>query len=145
MANERSTNIYPRIPSKNWWDLRKKASQSPPRQVTTSYLQSVLGIGESAANNLLPGLRTVGLIDSKNESTPLMNDWRDDVHYGEVCKKIMEKVYPDELRSAFPGPKPDRNQVKLWFALQTKTGEVSATNGGLLPTAMRGGPQERRW
>jgi hypothetical protein len=38
----------------------------------------------------------------------------------------METVYPDELRSTFPGPKPDRNQVKRWFALKTKTGEAAS-------------------
>ncbi len=126
MANDNSIKVYPRIPSKNWWDLRKKAIQSPPKQVTASYLQTVLEIGEGAARNLLPGLRTVGLIDDNGESTPLMNDWRDDEHYPEVCKNIFEKIYPEELRSALPGPKPDRNQVKRWFARQTSTGDAAA-------------------
>jgi uncharacterized protein (TIGR02391 family) len=126
MANDNSNKAYPRIPSKNWWDLREKAIQSPPKQITASYLQTILEISEGTAKNLLPGLRTVGLIDDNGESTPLMNDWRDNEHYPEVCKKIIEKIYPEELRSALPGPKQDRNQVKRWFARQTNTGEAAA-------------------
>ncbi|MGH8067389.1 MAG: DUF5343 domain-containing protein [Candidatus Entotheonellia bacterium] len=126
MANDSSVKAYPRIPSKNWWDLRKKAIQSPPKQVTAGYLQTVLDISEGTAKNLLPGLRAVGLIDDVGEKTSLMNDWRDDEHYPEVCRKIFEKIYPEELRSALPGLKPDRNQVKRWFARQTNTGEAAA-------------------
>ncbi|MBN1211440.1 MAG: hypothetical protein JXA92_02575 [candidate division Zixibacteria bacterium] len=45
-------NIFPRVPSKNWWDLRKKATQTVPRKITRDYLMTVLEIGEGAAQNL---------------------------------------------------------------------------------------------
>jgi len=60
MAENAKRKTYPRIPTKNWWDLRRKFVQSPPRQVTADYVQSVLGVEEGAASNLIPPLKAVG-------------------------------------------------------------------------------------
>ncbi len=117
---------YPRIPAKNWWDLRRRFRQTPPRQVDSSYLQTVLGLSEGAANNLLPSLRTAGLIDEKGEPTQRAMEWRDDEHYSKVCEDIRQDVYPSTLLDALPPPDPARNEVARWFARETKTGETNA-------------------
>ncbi|CEP69110.1 Uncharacterized [Moorella glycerini] len=117
---------YPSIPVRNWWDLRRKFIQAPPRQVTPGYLASVLGISEAAGKNLIPPLRAVGFIDDEGKPTPLANDWRSEEHYPDVCKTIRENIYPPELLDAFPGPNPDRDAVVSWFSRSTGTGEVAA-------------------
>lgn len=120
-SNEKQT--YPRIPSKNWWDLRQRFVQSPPRQVTTDYLQSVLGIGEGAAKNLVPQLKAIGLIDEQGQPTQLTNDWRSDEHYAQVCEQLLAKLYPQELLDAFPQSDADKSVVAQWFMRKTNTGE----------------------
>jgi hypothetical protein len=126
MAEDAKRKIYPRIPTKNWWDLRRKFRQSQPRQLTPAYLQTVLGVQEGAAKNLIPQLRTIGFIDEDGRPSAQANNWRSDDHYAGVCKALVEKLYPDELRDALPGPKPDRGKVKKWFLRETRTGEGAA-------------------
>lgn len=118
---------YPKIPVSNWWDLRRKFRQAFPRQIDSDYLASVLSISENAARkNLIPPLRSIGLIDEDGRPTSLANDWRDDEHYAEVCKTIRERIYPPQLLDAFPPPKPDRAAVANWFARNTGTGVAAA-------------------
>lgn len=126
MAETEKRKTYPRMPTKNWWDLRRKFVQSPPKQVTADYLQTVLGVEQGAASNLIPPLRAIGLIDESGKPTSVANDWRSDEHYPDVCKSLIEKLYPHDLRDALPGPKPDRDKVEKWFMRNTGTGEGAA-------------------
>lgn len=126
MASVTERKTYPRIPAKAWWQLREKAIQSPPKSVTAGYLQTVLGIGEGAAKNIIPALRTVGLIAENGEPRSLMNEWRDDELYSRACRTILENVYPEELRAACAPPSPDRPAVERWFARETNTGQAAA-------------------
>jgi hypothetical protein len=128
MANEEEQRAtYPRIPAKIWWQLRAAASRSPPKEITTSYLESLLGISEGTAQNLLPNLRVIGLIDSNNKTQPLIHEWRDDETYAKACGVMLERVYPDELRNLAPAPNPDRSQVMRWIMRKTMTGETSTS------------------
>jgi len=114
---------YPKIPVRNWWDLRRKFKQAFPRQVDSDYLASVLSISEPAARkNLIPPLRSIGLIDEDGKPTSLANDWRSDEHYSDVCKTIRERIYPAQLLDAFPPPKPDKDAVANWFFRNAGTG-----------------------
>jgi hypothetical protein len=126
MVQVAETKSYPRIPTKNWWDLRRRFRQSPPRQVDVSYLQTVLRLSEGAAKNLLPSLRVVGLIDDSGQPTQRAMEWRDDDRYANVCEEIREQTYPRSLLDALPPPNPDRDQVERWFARETGTGEAAA-------------------
>jgi hypothetical protein len=68
MAKEKKS--YPTMPASNWWALRKKFRTTLPREVTTTYLASALGMVEaSAKNNVLPSLRITGLIDENGKPT----------------------------------------------------------------------------
>lgn len=126
MPDNEKRRTYPSIPASNWWDLRRKFVQAPPRQVTRDFLQTVLGLTEGSANNLLPPLRAVGLIDEAGQPTELAHEWRTDEHYAEVCRTILASVYPQELRDALPPPDPDRQAVERWFMRNTRTGENAA-------------------
>lgn len=127
MADEGKSTTYPRIPAKNWWDLRQKLTQAVPRRISADYLQSVLGIKAGAANNLLAPLRLIGLIDDSEEPTKMATDWRSDTHYAEVCESLIDKLYPHELRDALPPPTPDRKAVIEWFMRNTGTGRPAST------------------
>jgi uncharacterized protein DUF5343 len=123
MADRKS---YPSIPMKTWWDLRRRFRTSPPGKVDADYLQSVLGVQEGQAKNLVSPLTSVGLIDDAGKLTDLAIDWRDDATYAQACQKILEDVYPQALRDAFPPPNPERSAVENWFARNVKVGTNAA-------------------
>jgi hypothetical protein len=128
MANgEEQRATFPRIPAKIWWQLRAAANRSPPKEITTSYLESLLGISEGTAQNLIPNLRVIGLIDNDNKTQPLLHEWRDDETYAKACGLMLAKVYPEELRNLAPPPTPDRGQIMRWLARKTKTGETASS------------------
>ena len=97
-----------------------------PAKVDAGYLVAVLKIQEKAARNLLPILRRVGLIDEEGRPAPLMNEWREDARYPAVCRRMIEELYPEEFRSAFPATDPDRGEIKSWFRYQARTGDGAA-------------------
>lgn len=118
---------FPSIPAKNWWTLRDRFLSSPPREVSAAYLSAVLGLQEKAAANLVPSLRTIGLIDDTGKPTPRAGRWRDDEHYREVTREIIEEVYPQALLDVAP-PDDDFDPalVRRWFLRETGTGEARA-------------------
>ena len=118
--------IYPYIPAKRWWELRARFNQSWPSAVTSSYLQSILSIGEGHAQNMLSDLQQIGLVDSDGKPTELANDWRSDESYARVCEILLTEHYPAELREAFPPPNPDRQGVTRWFQRNLKLGHKAA-------------------
>jgi hypothetical protein len=113
-------------PGPDWWDLRRRAQQAPPLRVDADYIQSVLGVQEGHAKNLISPLTAIGLIGEDGKLTPLGEDWRHDETYSGACATILEKVYPDTLRSAFPPPSPDRAGVEKWFARNAHVGTGAA-------------------
>ncbi|HEV2122052.1 MAG TPA: DUF5343 domain-containing protein, partial [Chloroflexota bacterium] len=117
---------YPYVPSKAWWDLRKRFIQSIPGNVTTDYLQSVLSVEKSAATSILGALKTLGAVDESGKPTQLAYDWRSDEHYADACREMVERVYPPELLDAFPDTDVDREPVERWFMRNTGTGQNAA-------------------
>ncbi len=127
VADTEGQKSFPRIPAKNWWELRRRFAQTLPKAADEDYLQAVLGLTSSrSAANLIAPLRTVGLIDEDNHPTDRANDWRSDEHYSDVCKQILDEVYPSNLRDLFLPPKPDFEGVKAWFSRNTKVGNSTA-------------------
>ena len=128
MAEEKKSS-FPMLPVAHWWSLREKFKQSIPGVVTENYLATILNIqANSARVNILPSLKTIGLIDSDGKTNQeLAKAWRDDSNYAEVCKEIRERIYPEDLFSAVPNHSEDKEAVKRWFANQTGSG-VSAVN-----------------
>lgn len=135
MAEETKTT-FPMLPSKSWGDLRRKFKQSMPDKVSVEYLASVLGIDKKSAQNLMPYLKTMGIIDEEGRTTPLANKWRLDENYVEVCKEILTRVYPKELLSAFPNPSENRRGVESWFAMKTGSGTVAVSRMSTLYTLL---------
>lgn len=130
MATDDSKTNYPRIPAKNWWDLRRQfAKRLPQQEVDAAYLKSVLRLNKiSSATILIPYFRTVGLIDEEGKTTELALEWRSDSSYATACQKIRESVYPTGLLDVFPSPDPekDREAVADWFFDNAKVGEAVA-------------------
>jgi hypothetical protein len=118
---------FPMLPIAHWWNLRKKFRQSLPGVVTGSYLATVLNMAEKSANaNILPFLKTLGIIDDDGKTTERAKLWRDDQHYPEVCSAILKDVYPTELLEAVTNPMEDREAAERWFARQSGSGEAAA-------------------
>jgi Family of unknown function (DUF5343) len=126
MTTDEVRRSYPVIPTKVWWDLRKRFQRSMPAQVDAGYLQSVLAVQEGHARNLVPQLRAVGLIDVEGKPTPRANAWRTDDDYGDVSRQIVEDVYPQALRDAVPPEEPDRQAAARWFMRELGVGENAA-------------------
>jgi len=118
---------YPMLPIAHWWALRKKFKQSIPGVVTDSYLATVLDMeANSARANVLPFLKTLGIIDSEGKTGERATQWRDDQHYPETCQAILKEVYPSELLSAVTDAL-QRAQAERWFANKTGSGESAAS------------------
>jgi hypothetical protein len=127
MSEVNATKTFPKMPSKNWWDLRRRFQKSVPRVVDRDYVQSVLGLqSEKAAGNILAPLKALGLIDSEGKPTDLAHDWRSDDAYSTACKKIFDALYPSALIDAFPAPNPDSDGVRRWFARNAGVGDAAA-------------------
>jgi hypothetical protein len=117
---------FPMLPISHWWNLRRKFKQSLPGVVTGSYLATVLNMAEKSANaNVLPFLKTLGIIDDKGKTTERAKLWRDDHHYTEVCNAILKDVYPSELLDAVPNPTDNREAAERWFGRQSGAGEAA--------------------
>ncbi len=115
------------LPINHWWGLRKKFKQSIPGVVTDTYLATVLDMKvDSARANVLPFLRQLGIIDDEGKTGERAKLWRDDERYPDVCKEILQEVYPQELLEAVPDPDQDRARAERWFANHTGSGEAAA-------------------
>lgn len=124
---DESRKSYPKMPTQNWWDIRRQFARSYPKTVDADYIQSILGLGSpKAASNLVAPLRVVGLIDDAGKPLDRANSWRNDDDYPAVCQEILEEIYPASLLDAFPPPNPDREGVRKWFARNTQTGDANA-------------------
>lgn len=146
MAEEPDRRTYPRFPTKNWWALRARFQQSVPREVDADYLQSVLGLASPrGAANLLAPLRSLGLIDADGRPGERANAWRLDESYKQVCSAMLEEVYPDNLRSAFPEPSSDVEGVVSWFSRNTGSGRSAASAmASLYALLASGDPEEAK-
>ena len=81
---------------------------------------------KSAAANVLPALRDIGLVDDDLRPTQRAVRWRDDELYPEVVEEIRSAVYPSDLRDAIPDPERNRAGVERWFASRTGHGLSAA-------------------
>lgn len=123
---EATKKSYPMLPVGHWWTLRKRFKQSIPGVVTEGYLSTVLKMAaQSARANVLPFLKTLGIIDDEGKTTERAREWRDDSRYAGVCKEILKQVYPQELLDTVN----DSSQVdeaQRWFARDAGVGEGAA-------------------
>ena len=122
MATDESKS-YPKIPAKQWWALRSIFRRSIPAKVTPTYLAPKLGVNEtSASTNIMPALRTTGIIDDDGKTLDRAKEWRDDKQYAKVCAEIIKEVYPQELRDLAPDTGTERSEVSTWMASKTGAG-----------------------
>jgi len=125
MAKEKKTS-FQMLPVAHWWNLREKFKQSIPGIVTDNYLATALNTQpRSARANILPYLKDIGLIDQEGKTQDLAKAWRDDKQYADVCKKIRDNLYPDDLIAAVPTPSEDREAIERWFANHTGAGTAA--------------------
>jgi hypothetical protein len=121
---ENTIKSFPMLPPAHWWSLRDKFKTSIPGEVSDNYIATVLKMQlMSARTNVLPFLRTIGLIDENNKTNiEMAKAWRDDDHYADVCRQIRERIYPEELMAAVSAPSKDRSAAERWFAHNTGKG-----------------------
>jgi hypothetical protein len=125
MAN--SDTSYPKIPEGNWWKVRGLFKKKVPAAVTASYLATALVMAESSAKaNLISPFKKIGIIAEDGKPTDLAYDWRDDGKYPEVCQKLIEANYPQEVQDLFHSPDADFGQLTSWFMNSARCGEVAA-------------------
>jgi Family of unknown function (DUF5343) len=131
MADEEKKS-FPMLPIGHWWTLRKKFKQSIPGVVTDGYLAAVLKMGANSARaNVLPFLKTLGIIEKDGKTGERAKQWRDDGRYASVCKEILADVYPQELLDAVSNPS-ERSEAESWFAHETGAGEAAVARMAVL-------------
>jgi hypothetical protein len=113
------------MPSSSWWALRERFRRALPSKVDATYVASALGMAErSAETNILPALRSTGLIDAGGKPTDRAVKWRDDAHYKDVCEAIRSEIYPKALLDLAPPESAERAEVERWFANTARVGEA---------------------
>jgi len=132
-----SKRSFPMLPVGHWWTLRKRFQQSIPGVVTDNYLSTVLDMEvRSARANVLPFLKTLGIIDEDGKPKERAKLWRDDGHYPDVCQAILKEIYPKDLLDAVADPTTSRNKVERWFANHTGSGEAACRRMATLYTIL---------
>ena len=100
---------FPKIAESNWWKLRNLFKQKVPTIVTTTYLASALFMTEvSARGNIIAPFKKLGILDEDGKPTDLAYDWRDDSKYTEVCKTLLYRIYPQEVRDLYSSLESDQ-------------------------------------
>lgn len=126
MAEEKKKG-YPKIAQANWFGLRDKLKQRVPGEISASYVASAMGMAEGSARaNVVSPLKALGIVSEDSKPTELAYDWRDDSKYPEVCEKIIESIYPQELQDLFHTPDAQLPDVTSWFMRDAKVGEPAA-------------------
>lgn len=126
MAEEKKKG-YPKIAQANWFGLRDKLKQRVPGEISASYVASAMGMAEGSARaNVVSPLKALGIVGEDSKPTDLAYDWRDDSKYPEVCEKIIESIYPQELQDLFHTPDAQLSDVTSWFMRDAKVGEPAA-------------------
>lgn len=122
------TNVsFPKIADSSWWKLRALFIRKVPAIITPSYLASGLSMSEASANsNLIGPFKKIGIIDNDGKPTDLAYDWRDDHKYADVCKTLIEKYYPEEIRDLFHSPDVELQKLSNWFMNKAKCGMPAA-------------------
>ena len=125
MAN--GDGSFPKIADGNWWKLRDLFKRKVPAVVTPTYLSTALSMGEaSARSNLVGPFKKIGIIDDDGKPTDLAYEWRDDNKYAEVCQKLIDNYYPQEVRDLFHSADADLQQLTNWFMSHARCGEPAA-------------------
>jgi hypothetical protein len=136
----------PQLPTRVWQQLRQQFRSSVPREISPTYIATILHVEEAAAKQYLGHLKQMGLVDNQNKPTQLAEDWRHDETYGEVCLKILNSSYPQELIEIAPPPTPDRDRVVKYIMRKFKLGEGAAKNKAsqymLLANGVAGPPKD---
>ncbi|QJE01418.1 hypothetical protein HH212_16380 [Massilia forsythiae] len=119
---------YPKISRNMWTKLRARFTKSIPVAVSPAFVSSVVTMADaSAVSNVIKPLQVLGLIDDQRKPTPLANQWRHDDEYPAVCKAIRERIYPDDLRDAYPsGAAEERPGIIKWFMKSAHVGDAAA-------------------
>src|SRR5205085_4560202 len=99
---KRGDRKYPFIPLplSAWWALRKVFNEGIPPKIDATYLSVALDLELGTTRHYLLALRGMGLINDNDQPTQLAYRWRVDQHYPDVCKEILGKAYPVEVRNA---------------------------------------------
>jgi hypothetical protein len=127
---------FPMLYISHWWALRKKFKQSIPGVVTDGYLATVLEMKASSARaNVLPFLKTLGIIDGDGKTGERAKLWRDDARYPTVCKEVLKEVYPQELLDSVTNTS-QRSQAESWFGNQTGAGTAAVSRMAALYTIL---------
>jgi len=127
MADNEIDKSFPKIAESNWWKLRNLFKQKVPASVTTTYLSAALSMSEVSANrNVIIPFKKMGILDDTGKPTDLAYDWRDDSKYPEVCQKLLESIYPEEVRNLFPAIDSDQKALTTWFMNYCRCGEAAA-------------------
>lgn len=125
MAN--GDTSFPKIAESSWWKLRDLFKRKVPAIVTPTYLSTALSMGEASANsNLIGPFKKIGIIDKDGKPTDLAYDWRDDHKYKQVCEKLIQEYYPQEIKDLFHSPDSDLQKLTNWFMSQARCGEPAA-------------------
>lgn len=108
----------PVIPETHWWSLRARFKTAIPKKVDPKFIAAALDMSEaSAKSNVLPALKTLGIIKEDGTTTDLAIKWRDDSQYKSFCDTVRAKVYDPSLLDVAPDASAaSLEAARRWFS-----------------------------
>ncbi len=106
------------IPEEAWWRLRTHFQKDMPRPAWNEEWVMNMGIRQSkaSASNLVRPFKRFGLFTEDGKPTPRMWDWVEDAKYPDVCKQLLQEIYPEDAVHAFTSTDDDvRERLVRWF------------------------------
>ncbi|MGN8027112.1 DUF5343 domain-containing protein [Microbacterium sp. 22242] len=130
---------YPYLSANQWNGIRASLKQSVPKTIDVDWVIAKLDTTQKSAQNVLPQLKALGIVDADGRPSDLIPDLRDDDTYAAACQRIVERVYADGLRNAYSESDADPVKVAAWFARNAGTGDVMSRNQAKLYLLLLGG------
>lgn len=120
---------YPTMPILHWWTLRRRFKERiadiVPGIVTEKYVAGLLNMRESSVKTtIMPCLKGIGLLNPQGQTQKRLERWLNDQNYPDVCREILEDLYPEDLLESASGPGFDRKTAEKWFLERTGAGIV---------------------
>jgi len=118
--------VFPMMPIRAWWGLRRQFFKSVPSDVDSAYISTCLGFDLKSAKNVLPDLVRMNIIDEAGKTLERAYKWRDDDQYPALCEELRKELFPTSLTDNLSGKDVDEERVKRWFMQNAKVGESAA-------------------
>ncbi len=107
---------YPQLSAANLKALRTRFKRNIPQTLTKAWIAEALGTTQSNAEKvILPSLDLLGIISAQGKTTARAAAFAKEDSYTSAVRKMINDVYPEELRALNIGTKTEQTKISSFF------------------------------